>query len=43
MPGFEGQLTELEIAQVTLFERVEFGGLDVEAAETACGFEVAEG
>ncbi|MGB5533140.1 MAG: c-type cytochrome, partial [Acidimicrobiia bacterium] len=43
MPGFEGQLTELEIAQVTLFERVEFGGLDVETAETACGFEVAEG
>ena len=43
MPGFEGQLTELEIAQVTLFERVEFGGLDVETAETACGFEIEEG
>jgi len=43
MPGFEGQLTELEIAQVTLFERVEFGGLDAEAAETACGFGVEEG
>ena len=43
MPGFEGQLTELEIAQVTLYERVEFGGLDVETAETACGFSTDEG
>jgi mono/diheme cytochrome c family protein len=43
MPGFEGQLTELEIAQVTLYERVEFGGLDIEAAETACGLGVEEG
>jgi hypothetical protein len=43
MPGFEGQLTELEIAQVTLYERVEFGGLDVEAAEAACGFGMDEG
>ena len=43
MPGFEGQLTELEIAQVTLYERVEFGGLDVETAETACGFGTEEG
>ena len=38
MPGFEGQLTELEIAQVVLFERVEFGGLDLVTAEPACGF-----
>ncbi|MGB9359345.1 MAG: c-type cytochrome [Acidimicrobiia bacterium] len=37
MPGFEGQLTELEIAQVTLYERVEFGGLEIDAAETECG------
>ena len=43
MPGFEGQLTELEIAQVTLYERVEFGGLEVGATETECGFEVEEG
>jgi mono/diheme cytochrome c family protein len=43
MPGFDGQLTELEIAQVTLFERVEFGGLDVETAEAECGFEAEEG
>jgi hypothetical protein len=43
MPRFEGQLTELEIAQVALFERVEFGGLDVETAETACGFGIEEG
>jgi mono/diheme cytochrome c family protein len=43
MPGFEGQLTELEIAQVTLYERVEFGGLEVETAETACGLGAEEG
>jgi len=45
MPGFEGQLSEAEIAQVVLYERVEFGGLDVEAAEAECGFEAddAEG
>ena len=43
MPGFEGQLTELEIAQVTLYERVEFGGLEIEATETECGFGTEEG
>jgi mono/diheme cytochrome c family protein len=43
MPGFEEQLTELEIAQVALYERVEFGGLNVETAETACGFGIEEG
>jgi hypothetical protein len=43
MPGFEGRLTDLEIAQVALFERVEFGGLDVETAEAACGLEIEEG
>jgi mono/diheme cytochrome c family protein len=41
MPGFEGQLTETEIAQVILYERVEFGGLDVVPAEADCGFEAA--
>lgn len=43
MPGFEGQLTELEIAQVTLYERVEFGGLEIEATETECGLGTEEG
>ena len=43
MPGFEGQLTDLEIAQVTLYERVEFGGLEIEAAETDCGLGIEEG
>jgi mono/diheme cytochrome c family protein len=43
MPSFEEQLTELEIARVALYERVEFGGLDVETAETACGFSTEEG
>ncbi len=42
MPGFEGQLTEAEIAQVTLYERVEFGGLEVEAVESECGFEAVD-
>jgi mono/diheme cytochrome c family protein len=43
MPGFGGQLTDLEVAQVSLYERVEFGGLDLPAAEAGCGFEpVAE-
>jgi mono/diheme cytochrome c family protein len=43
MPGFGGQLTDLEVAQVSLYERVEFGGLDLAAAEAECGFEpVAE-
>ena len=43
MPGFEGQLTELEIAQVTLYERVAFGGLEIEATETECGLGIEEG
>ncbi len=43
MPGFGGQLTDLEVTQVSLYERVEFGGLDLAAAEAECGFEpVAE-
>ena len=43
MPGFDGQLTDVEIAQVVLYERVEFGGLEVEPTETECGFGVEEG
>ncbi len=37
MPAF-GSLTETELAQVVLYERVEFGGEDEEAAEQECGF-----
>ena len=43
MPGFDGQLTDVEIAQVVLYERVEFGGLEVEPTETECGLGVEEG
>lgn len=43
MPGFETSLLEEEIAQVVLYERVAFGGLEVEAAEASCGLgEAAE-
>lgn len=37
MPGF-GSLTETELAQVVLYERVEFGLEDEQAAEADCGF-----
>ena len=37
MPGYEGNLSENEIAAVTLYERVAFGGEDIVAAEAACG------
>ncbi|MDJ0952890.1 MAG: c-type cytochrome [Acidimicrobiia bacterium] len=37
MPGYQGSLTATEIAAVSLYERVAFGGEDVIAAETACG------
>jgi len=43
MPGFAGQLTDEEIAQVSLYERVQFGGLDVPAEEAACGFDTGDG
>jgi mono/diheme cytochrome c family protein len=39
MPGFGGQLSDLEVSQVSLYERVQFGGLDLEAAEAECGLE----
>ena len=37
MPSF-GRLTETELAQVVLYERVALGGEDEEAAEEECGF-----
>ena len=37
MPGF-GSLNETELAQVVLYERVELGLADEEAAEADCGF-----
>jgi mono/diheme cytochrome c family protein len=37
MPGFEGTLDPEEIAAVALYERVAFGGQDLEAALTDCG------
>ena len=37
MPSF-GRLTETELAQVVLYERVALGGEDEEAAEDECGF-----
>lgn len=37
MPGFEGILTESELAIVTLYERVQFGELALAEAEADCG------
>lgn len=37
MPGYEGTLTENEIAAVALYERVAFGGEDIVEAEVSCG------
>ena len=37
MPAF-GSLTETELAQVVLYERVELGGEEEQAAEQECGF-----
>ncbi len=41
MPAF-GSLTETELAQVVLYERVELGLADEEAAEADCGFGLVE-
>lgn len=38
MPGFESSLSEVELAQVALYERVAFGGQDLMEAEAECGF-----
>lgn len=37
MPGYQGSLSEEEIAAVVLYERVAFGGEDITEAETTCG------
>lgn len=37
MPGFAESLTEVEIAQVAVFERHRFGGADEDEALTDCG------
>ncbi len=43
MPPFGGQLTDQQIAQVVLYERVAFGGEDLATAETDCGLVEAAG
>jgi hypothetical protein len=43
MPGFEGVLTEEEIASVVLYERVAFGDETVADAEVDCGLTGDEG
>ncbi|MGI9641275.1 MAG: c-type cytochrome, partial [Acidimicrobiia bacterium] len=43
MPGYEGSLTPEEIAAVSLYERVQFGGQPLEEAEVDCGLVVPEG
>jgi mono/diheme cytochrome c family protein len=42
MPGFGASLTEEQIAQVALYERVAFGGEDLAEAEIDCGLVDAE-
>lgn len=37
MPGYQGSLSEEEIAAVALYERVAFGGEDLAVAEVSCG------
>ena len=37
MPGFEGSFTPEELAQVSLYERVAFGGEELATAEAGCG------
>ena len=44
MPGYQSSLSAQEIAAVSLYERVAFGGEDITEAEAACGLvEPAEG
>jgi mono/diheme cytochrome c family protein len=43
MPGYEGSLTEEQIASVALYERVAFGGQPLEEAEIDCGLIEDEG
>jgi len=43
MPGYQASLSEQEIAAVSLYERVAFGGEDIATAEAACGLVEAAG
>ena len=43
MPGYEGSLTPEEIAAVSLYERVAFGGQPLDEAQIDCGLVVPEG
>jgi hypothetical protein len=43
MPAFGSVLTETELRSVVLFERVQFGGVDIDAALTDCGLADPEG
>lgn len=43
MPAFGPTLTPDQIAEVVLYERVQFGGQDLTAAEEDCGFTGGEG
>ncbi|MCP3997414.1 MAG: cytochrome c [bacterium] len=38
MPGYASSLSEQQIAAVSLYERVAFGGEDIATAEASCGF-----
>ena len=43
MPGYEATLTPEQIAAVSLYERVAFGGQPLEEAQIDCGLVVPEG
>ena len=43
MPGYDGVLTPEQIAAVSLYERVQFGGQMLEEAEVDCGLVEGEG
>ena len=42
MPGYQGSLSEEEIAAVSLYERVAFSGQDIVEAEISCGLAAGE-
>jgi mono/diheme cytochrome c family protein len=43
MPGFATSLTEQQLAEVSLYERVQFGGQPLEEAEVDCGLIEGDG
>lgn len=43
MPAFGGSMTDAQLAAVSLYERVEFGGQPLEDAEIDCGLVTPEG